>query len=283
MELIDSHAHLDSPAFDQDRDAMLDRARQAGVAAIAAIGSASGTDRLDAALPLAEANDWIWATIGIHPEEAEDAREEHFERLVELARHPRVIAWGEIGLDYHYDRPPRPAQKRVFGRQLELARVARLPVILHCRDAWPDALEILEREWGPTGLGGIFHCFTGSLAEARRGIEMGFLVSFAGNVTYPKSTGLREVARDLPAESLLIETDSPFLPPQVRRGKRNEPGLVLEVAKTLANVRDLSTEEIARLTTANFRRFFRLEEPANHRPTTEDRPSPSRPQKKSSN
>ncbi|HVB34673.1 MAG TPA: TatD family hydrolase [Patescibacteria group bacterium] len=283
MELIDSHAHLELPQFDQDRDAVLDRARQAGVVGIASIGGASGPGQLESALPLAETNDWIWATIGIHPHEAQEATEEHFERLAQLARHPRVIAWGEIGLDYHYDHSPRPVQQRVFGRQLELAQAARLPVVLHCREAWPDALEILEREWGPTGLGGIFHCFTGSLADAHRGIDMGFLVSFAGNVTYPKSTALREAARDIAADRLLIETDSPFLPPQAWRGRRNEPAHVLEVAKTLASVRDLSTEEIAQITTANFRRFFRLEKPASDRSTTEDRPSPSRPQRKSSN
>jgi octaprenyl-diphosphate synthase len=256
VELIDSHAHLDSSRFDSDREAMLARARETGVAAIAAIGSASGIDRLEAALPFAEAHDWIWATIGIHPDEAHEAGQEHYDRLAELARHPRVIAWGEIGLDYHYDHPPREVQQRVFREQLELARRARLPVIIHCRDAWADTLAILEREWAGTGLGGIFHCFSGSPAEARRGIDMGFLISFAGNITYPKSTALRDVARELPGERLLIETDSPYLAPQTRRGQRNEPALVLEVAKTLASVRDLSTEEIARLTTANFRRFF---------------------------
>lgn len=262
MELIDSHAHLDFPEFEPDRDAVLDRAREAGVTGIVSIGSASGTDALDAALPIAEANDWIWATIGIHPHEADEANHSHFERLVELAGRPKVIAWGEIGLDYHYDRPPREVQQAVFRRQLGLARQARLPVILHCREAWADALEILETEWKPAGLGGIFHCFTASLAEARRGLDMGFLISFAGNLTYPKSAALRDVACELPAESLLIETDSPFLPPQVRRGKRNEPALVREVAKTLADVRKLPCSEVAQITTANFRRFFRLEEPA---------------------
>ncbi len=273
MELVDSHAHLELAEFDSDRDAVLARAREAGVVGIASIGGASGPGRLDSALPLAETHDWIWATIGIHPHEAEEAKEEHFARLAELAGHPRVIAWGEIGLDYYYDHPPRPLQQQVFRRQLELAGAARLPVVLHCRDAWPDMLEILEREWGPTGLGGIFHCFTGSLEDARRGIAIGFLISFAGNLTYPKSGALRDVARDVEPGRLLIETDSPYLPPQGHRGKRNEPALVLEVAKTLANVRDLSTEEVARITTANFRRLFRLEAPASGRPSMEDRPS----------
>jgi TatD DNase family protein len=270
MELIDSHAHLDAAQFDADRDGVLDRARQAGVGGIVAIGSASGIDRLEAALPFAAAHDWIWATIGIHPEEAEEAGEKEFEHLARLTSLPSVIAWGEIGLDYHYERPPRAAQERVFLRQLEMAEAARLPVIIHCRDAWPDTLEMLRQEWAPTGLGGIFHCFSGTLADAHRGIEMGFLISFAGNLTYPKSDALRQIARQLPADRLLIETDSPFLPPQTRRGQRNEPAWVLEVAKTLASVRDLSTEEIARLTTTNFRRFFRLEKAPNGRPTRED-------------
>lgn len=275
VDLIDSHAHLEFPQFDSDREAMLDRARSAGLAAILAIGSGSGPGRLDAALPFAEAHDWIWATIGIHPHEAAEATEEHFARLAALARHPRVLGWGEIGLDYYHDHSARDVQLSVFRRQLDLAAQARLPVILHCREAWPDVLPLLETGWERTGLGGIFHCFTGSLADARRGIEMGFLVSFAGNLTYPKSEPLRQVASQLPLDQLLIETDSPFLPPQGRRGRRNEPAFVTEVAKTLANVRDLSAEEIARITATNFRRFFRLEAPSPPRPAPEDSPSPS--------
>jgi TatD DNase family protein len=275
LELIDSHAHLEFEQFNEDRQAMLDRAREAGVAGIAAIGSGSGPGQLEAAIPFAEAHDWIWATIGIHPHEAREAVDKHFERLVALSRHPRVIAWGEIGLDYHYEHSQREVQQQVFRRQLELARAARLPVILHCREAWPDALEMLERDWGSSGLGGIFHCFTGMIEEARRGIDMGFLVSFAGNLTYPKAEPLREVARQVPAERLLIETDSPFLPPQGHRGRRNEPAFVVEVAKTLASVRDLSTEEIARITAANFRRFFRLEADSAGGPATEASPSSS--------
>jgi TatD DNase family protein len=258
MELIDSHAHLEFPQFDEDRAAVLERARQAGVVTLLAIGSGTGPDKLDAALPFAEAHDWIYATIGIHPHEARLATDEHFARLDELARHPRVIAWGEIGLDYHYDHSPRNTQRRVFRRQLEQARAAKLPIVIHCREAWADCLEILEQEWRPAGLGGILHCFSGTLDDARRGMEMGFLVSFAANVTYPKAQGLREVARELPLDRLLMETDSPFLAPQGRRGKRNEPAFVAEVAQTLSNVRNLSAGEIASATTANFRRFFRL-------------------------
>jgi TatD DNase family protein len=259
-ELIDSHAHLDFKDFDADRAEVLDRARQAGVRNILAIGSAAGPDHLDAALPFAEQHDWIYATIGIHPHEARLAEEQHFTRLVELARHPRVIAWGEIGLDYHYDHSPRNVQHTVFRRQLAQARDARKPVIIHCREAWEDTLAILEQDWRG-GFGGILHCFGGTLDDARRGLALGFRISFAANVTYPKSQNLRDVARELPLDSLLIETDSPFLAPQGRRGKRNEPAFVLEVARTLASVRNLPVEEVASLTAANFRGLFGLTGP----------------------
>ncbi len=257
MDLIDSHAHLEFPQFDADRAEVLERARAAGVSAILAIGSGTGPSRLDAAIPFAEQHGWIYATIGIHPHEAKLGTEEHFRKLDELARHPRVIAWGEIGLDYFYDHSPRDVQHQVFRRQLKQARAARLPIVIHCRDAWEDCLSILEQGWRTAGLGGILHCFTGTLAEAKRGLEMGFLISFAGNSTYPKAQNLRDVARELPLESLLIETDSPFLAPQGYRGKRNEPALVAEVARVLANVRNLAAQEFAAATAANFRRFFK--------------------------
>lgn len=259
MKIIDSHAHLEMSQFDDDRAAMLDRAREAGVETLLAIGSGtSPSDRLDAAIPFAEQHDWIYATIGIHPHDAAAATEEHFARLDELTRHSRVLAWGEMGLDYYYDDPPRDVQQRVFRRQLQQARAARKPVVIHCRDAWDDCLKILEDEWRTAGLGGIFHCFTAGIAEAKRGLDMGFLVSFAGNATYPKMQPLRDVARELPLDSILTETDSPFLPPQGRRGKRNEPAFVVEVAQALANVRNLGPDDVAAITAANFRRFFRL-------------------------
>ena len=258
MHIIDSHAHLEFPQFDADRDAMLARARAAGVELLLAIGSGTGPDRLNAAIPFAEQHNWIYATVGVHPHEAKLATDEHFARLDELARHSRVIAWGEIGLDYFYDHSPRDVQQQVFRRQLHQARAAKLPIVIHCRDAWPDCLAMLEQDWRSSGLGGIFHCFTGAAEDARRGLDMGFLVSFAGNVTYPKMQHLRDVAREIPLDRLLTETDAPFLPPQGRRGKRNEPAFVVEVAQALANVRDLPAEEIAATTAANFRRFFRL-------------------------
>src|SRR5215469_9695597 len=258
MEIIDSHAHLEFPQFDEDREAMLERARAAGVETLLAIGSGTGPDRLSAAIPFAEKHDWIYATVGIHPHEAKLATEEHFSRLDELARHPRVIAWGEIGLDYYYDHSPRQVQHEVFRRQLGQARAAKLPIVIHCRDAWDDCLRLMEEHWASSGLGGILHCFTGTLEDAKRGLDMGFVVSFAGNVTYPKMQHLRDVAKQLPLDQVLTETDSPFLPPQGRRGKRNEPAFVVEVAQALGNVRNLAGEEIAATTAGNFRRFFRL-------------------------
>jgi TatD DNase family protein len=259
MELIDSHAHIDFPQFDADRDAMLDRARAAGITTLLAIGSGPGPAKLDAAIPFAEQHDWIYATVGTHPHEAKDLTPQHLQELSRLARHPKVIAWGEIGLDYFYDHSPRDLQDRVFRDQLALAAEAKLPVIIHCRDAWSDCLRTLDEVWRPTGLGGILHCFTSTLEDAQCGMDMGFLISFAGNSTYPKAANLREVAKALPLEKILIETDSPFLAPQGFRGKRNEPAYVGEVAKAIATVRNLHPEEVASATAANFRCFFALE------------------------
>lgn len=258
MNLIDSHAHVDVSDYDSDRDEMLERARAAGVSCLLAIGNGPELEQLGAAMPYADRHDWIYAAAGIHPHEARHASDAHYAELERLAGLPRVIAWGEIGLDYHYDHSPREVQAQVLRRQLELAETARRPVIIHCREAWPDCLEILEQAWRRTGLGGIFHCFSGTLEEARRGMNMGFLISFAGNVTYPKSQNLREVAAQVPLERLLVETDSPFLAPQPYRGKRNEPAYVAEVARTLASVRHLGPEEVAEATAHNFRRFFGL-------------------------
>jgi TatD DNase family protein len=262
MELIDSHAHIDFPQFAEDRECMLDRARAAGVTTLLAIGTGPGPEKLDSAIPFAEQHDWIYATIGIHPHEAEQVTPLHLEALATLAKHEKVIAWGEIGLDYFYDHSPRHVQQRVFRDQMALAREAKLPIIIHCRDAWSDCLNLLEEVWRPTGLGGILHCFTSTLEDARRGIEMGFLISFAGNSTYPKTGSIRDVAKGLPLEKILIETDAPYLAPQLYRGKRNEPAYVAEVARTLASVRNLSPDEVAAATSENFRRFFGLVRPA---------------------
>ena len=262
MDLIDSHAHIDFPQFADDRDAMLDRARSAGVNTILAVGTGPGPEKLDAAIPYAEAHEWIYTSVGIHPHEAKEVTTAHLDTLARLARHPKVIAWGEIGLDYFYDHSPRELQKRVFREQMELAHAAKLPIIIHCRDAWSDCLGVLEESWKLTGLGGILHCFTSTIEDARRGLDMGFMVSFTGNLTYPKAQNIRDVAKELPLENILVETDSPYLAPQAFRGKRNEPAYVAEVAKALASVRNLGTEETAAKTAANFRRFFHLAQPS---------------------
>ena len=256
LDLVDSHAHLDATEFDADRDEMLSRAQAAGVRAILAIGG--NPFALGAALAFAERYPWIYGAAGVHPHEAKLATNAHYQILSRLASNPRFLGWGEIGLDYHYSHSPRDVQRRVFIDQLELARAARRPVILHCRDAWPDCLDALEHHWRGSGMGGIFHCFGGTLEEARRGLSMGFLVSFAGNITYPKAQHLRDVAKALPLDSLLIETDSPYLSPQPHRGRRNEPANVAEVARTLGPVRDLAPAELAAATSSNFRRFFGL-------------------------
>jgi TatD DNase family protein len=241
---------------------MLERARAAGVTTVLAIGSGPGPEKLDAAIPFAEQHDWIYATVGTHPHEAKELTPTHLARLAELAKHPRVIAYGEIGLDYFYDHSPRDVQHRVFREQMALAREANLPIIIHCRDAWSDCLNLIEENWRSSGLGGILHCFSSTLEDARRGVDMGFMISFAGNSTYPKAQNLRDIAKALPLENLLIETDAPYLAPQPYRGKRNEPAYVVEVARTLASVRNLPPEEVAAATAANFRRFFRLAKPS---------------------
>lgn len=261
MELIDSHAHIDFPQFAEDREAMLERARAAGVTTLLAIGTGPGPEKLDAALPYADQYDWIYASVGIHPHEAKEVTRTHLDELERLARHPKVIAWGEIGLDYFYDHSPRDVQERVFRDQMALAHEAKLPIIIHCRDAWTDCVKLLEEVWRPTGMGGILHCFTSTIEDAKRGVDMGFMISFAGNSTYPKTQNLRDVAKALPLENILIETDSPYLAPQPFRGKRNEPAYVAEVARTLASVRDLPADEFAARTAGNFRRFFHLSEP----------------------
>lgn len=261
MELIDSHAHIDFPQFAEDRQAMLERARAAGVSTLLAIGTGPGPDKLDSALPFAEQHDWIYATVGIHPHEAKEVAPQHLDKLASLARHPKVVAWGEIGLDYFYDHSPHDVQQKVFREQMVLAKQVKLPIVIHCREAWSDCLDILEEDWRPTGLGGILHCFSGTFEDARRGLDMGFLLSFAGNSTYPKAQNLRDVAKAVPLANILIETDAPYLAPQVYRGKRNEPAYVGEVAKAIASVRNLSAQTVASATAENFRRFFGLSRP----------------------
>jgi TatD DNase family protein len=261
---IDSHAHLEMEKFDADRDDVLARAQASGIDRILHIGSGTGPGSLDCAIKMAEKHSWIYASIGIHPHEAVQATEKDFEELDRLAKHTRVIAWGEIGLDYFYDHSPRDVQRQVFLRQMEQARAAELPIIIHCRpsdnseNAWDDCLDLIRRHWAPSGLGGILHCFTGTLDHSRQALDMGFLISFAGNVTFPKAQQIRDVAKQMPLDRILIETDSPFLAPVPYRGKRNEPAFVLEVARQIGELRGLSREEVGRQTSANFYNFFKL-------------------------
>ncbi len=256
LMFIDSHAHLDSADFDSDRPAVIERAKAAGVTRVLAIGSGTGPGTLDCAIKLAEAFDGLDASIGIHPHEAALATEDDFRLLAELAEHPAVIAWGEIGLDFHYDHSPRDVQREVFARQLKLAAERRLPVIIHTREAEEETLKVLQENWGQPEIGGILHCYSGSLELAQAGLEMGFWVSFSGMLTFPKAHNVREVAQEVPMERLLIETDAPFLAPVPHRGKRNEPSFVVETAKVLAQLKGTSIEVIGRQTSENYRRLF---------------------------
>ena len=258
MRLLDSHCHLDDPKFDADRDEVIARARAAGVATMLAVGTGSGPPDLEAGLRIAERYPFVYATVGVHPHDASKASEETFSRLRELAAGEKVAAVGEIGLDYHYDNSPRDIQKLVLIRQMELARGARLPIIIHCREAWPDLTEITQAHWNSSGLGGILHCFSGSRQDAMKFLGWGFQVSFAGKVTYKKAEDLREVAREIPLDRLLIETDCPYLAPVPYRGKRNEPAFVIEVARTLAALHHLSPEELGEIVVRNFERLFGL-------------------------
>lgn len=262
--LVDSHAHLEGPRFDADRAEMLERARAAGVVNILAIGSGTGPGTLDCAIRIAEQHVWIYASIGIHPHEARLATETDYAELESLARHPRVIGFGEIGLDYYYDHSPRNVQQEVFLRQMEIARAAKLPIIIHCRpsdnseNAWDDTLRLIRDHWASSGLGGVLHCFTGDQEHAKAALDMGFMISFAGNVTFPKAENIRDAARTVPEDRMFIETDSPFLAPIPYRGKRNEPAFVAKTAEKIAELRGKTAEEVGEITANNFFRFFKL-------------------------
>jgi TatD DNase family protein len=261
---IDSHAHIDGPEYDADRDEVVARARAAGVAAILNVGTGDPhSGSLERAVEVAEAYECVYAAAGVHPHDARLFDDGVAARLGSLlARSPRVVAWGEIGLDYHYDHSPREVQREVFARQLRLARSARLPVIIHSRAADEDTATILRAEWTDAERGGVMHCFGGEWPLAAAALELGFYISFAGNVTFKKAEPLRQVARRVPAERLLVETDCPFLTPEPFRGRRNEPARVVETARFLANLRGVEVEELARTTSANFARLFDVSLPA---------------------
>jgi TatD DNase family protein len=261
---VDSHCHLEGPKFAQDRGEVLFRAQEAGLEALVAIGNGNGPEDMDCGIRLADGHDWMWATAGVHPHEARLADEEAFQVLDGLAQHPKVIAVGEIGLDYHYDHSPREVQREVLVRQMEIARARKKPVVIHNRtsdnseNAWIDLLHLLDEHWASTGLGGVLHCFTGEVKHAHAALDMGFMISFAGNVTYPKAQNIRAAAKAIPLDRMLIETDSPYLAPVPYRGKRNEPAYVVETARQIAELRGITRDEVGRATTDNFYRFFKL-------------------------
>jgi len=253
---IDSHCHLDGKRFDDDRDAVIERARAAGVSTMLAIGTGDGPPDLDVAIRLAEQYPFIWASAGVHPHDAAKWTAECAPALRERMGHPRVVAMGEIGLDYHYDFSPRDVQQRVFVEQMAIAAKARKPILIHTREAWDDTFELIEKHWTPTGLPGVMHCFTGGPFEAERSLALGFTLSFSGVVTYPRAPEVREAALLTPRDRILVETDCPYLAPVPFRGKRNEPAYVVRTGEMLAELLGLPAEELARLTTVNFRHLF---------------------------
>jgi TatD DNase family protein len=257
---IDSHCHIDGPEYDADREDVIARAHDAGVDTMLNVGTGDPhSGAFERAVALADKHEEVYAAVGVHPHDAklfDDAAERLLLSLVEQSK--RVIAWGEIGLDYHYDHSPRETQREVFRHQLRLARGQKLPVVIHSRDADEDTIGILREELSGYERAGVLHCFGGSLAMAQEAIELGFFISFAGNLTFKKADNLRDVAVHLPLDRLLIETDCPYLTPVPFRGKRNEPSRVIETAGCLAEIHGKEAEEIGQLTSENFLKLFRI-------------------------
>jgi TatD DNase family protein len=268
--LIDSHCHLD---FYDDFAPVLERAHAAGVTHILAIGIGHGPTQMHRALDIAATHANVFASAGIHPQQADEATPENLDKLRQLVRDPKCIAIGEIGLDfYHLDNPDIPTQHAAFVAQMRIASEARKPILIHCRtselakpeakarygeaDAWDDLLTLIAEHWTPTGLPGIMHCFSGNQAQAAASLAAGFFLSFAGNLTYPKSNVIQQVAASAPADRILVETDAPFLAPIPHRGRQNEPSLMTHTAAFLAGLRGLTPEALAELTSANFHRLF---------------------------
>ena len=256
--IIDSHAHLDDARFASDRDALIQRAWDSGVRRILTIGNGTGPDDMGCGIPFAEGHDWIFTSVGIHPHDAARAEERHFELMERLASHPRVLAIGETGLDYHYDNSPRDVQRVVCTRQLAIARKVSLPVIVHTREADADTEAILHESGVVRG---VLHCFTSSSQLAELALSLGFYISFSGIVTFPNARELAEIARNVPSDRLLVETDCPYLAPVPHRGKRNEPSFVVETARFLASARGVSLEHLATETSENFARLFGVGSP----------------------
>lgn len=255
--LIDTHTHLDDARYDQDREAIIERARTAGVSTMITIGCDLATSR--AAVALADRYPFVYATIGVHPHEVKHIEPEWYEALRRLAQNRKVVAYGEIGLDYHYNHSPQEEQRTRFREQIRLARELRLPVIIHTREAQADTIAILKEERA-SDVGGVFHCFSGDAWLAKDALGLGFYLSFSGILTFQNATMLREIAKTVPQDRLLIETDCPYLTPIPHRGKRNEPAYVQHVAAQLASVRDghQTPEALGQLTTENARRLFKI-------------------------
>ncbi|MFY9855475.1 MAG: TatD family hydrolase [Terracidiphilus sp.] len=269
--LIDSHAHLDSPRYADDREAMLHRAYEAGVGTVLAIGIGEQAAGMDGALAVCREFNGrpglpkLYASAGVYPHNTHEIDDNVLAKLDSLLAEPEVIACGEIGLDYYHEGAAHDVQREGLIRQLKVTAKRKRPILIHCRpkdgtiDAWDDLFEILDAQWRSTGLGGVMHCFGGNYEQAARSLDLGFLISFAGNLTYPKAQPLRDVAVKLPLNSILVETDAPWLAPAPNRGKRNEPAWVARTAETLAALQGAEAQEIAAATTKNFNRLFGLE------------------------
>jgi len=256
---VDSHAHIDGQEFDGDREEVIARAHAAGVSLILNVGTGDPhSGALERAVELGRQHESVFTAIGTHPHDArlyDDATEQKIKNLI---NNEHVIAWGEIGLDFHYDNSPRDVQIDVFKRQLHAALECDLPVVIHTREAEAETIDILRSEYEGAQRRGVFHCFSGSMNLAQRAIEIGFMISFSGIVTFKKAEELRDVARQVPLDRLLIETDCPYLTPIPYRGKRNEPAYVVEVARCLAGLHGVDFEEMGRITSENFNRFFEI-------------------------
>jgi TatD DNase family protein len=254
--MVDSHCHLDDERFVDDLEAVLDRAVSAGVTNMLTIGTGDGPPEIDRAVKIAERFRPVLASIGVHPHDAAKVTPQTYSDLKALASHPKVVAFGEIGLDYHYDFSPREVQREVFIEQLKLARDVDLPITIHTREAWEDTITILREHWRIEGdANGIMHCFTGTPEQAREALELGFHLAYGGVLTFKTAEHVRESARITPDDRILIETDAPYLAPIPFRGKRNEPSMMVETLRKLAEVRNSTPEVIAALTSDNFSRL----------------------------
>lgn len=257
--LIDSHVHLDDARYDHDRDAVFTRAKEAGVEAFITIGCDLVTSQ--SAVALANRHAEVYATVGVHPHEVKLIEEPWYPELKQLAQNPKVVAYGEIGLDYHYDHSPREVQRQRFREQIQIARELGLPIVVHTREAQEDTMTILREEHAGE-VGGVFHCFSGDTWLAKDALDLGFFLSFSGVITFRNATMLREIVRTVPLDRLLVETDGPYLTPVPHRGKRNEPSFVKHVIETIAETvgrhNPSSLEELAETTVANTKRLFKI-------------------------